>query len=116
TIMVGLALTLSLSFGGLWLVRKKASVPGSSVSPLMVLVAVVGLGLVGGAAVWANGAPPFRQPQPQPFQIPKPPPPFPAVWKGEGVKIEFVQQGDAIRLILTSKQKAALKDNVTKEK
>src|SRR5207248_1317002 len=30
TIMVGLALTLSLSFGGLWLVRKKAGVPGSS--------------------------------------------------------------------------------------
>lgn len=103
TIVVGLSLTLALSFGGLWLVRKKNGNGGGLITPLLVLVAIMGVSMMSGA-VWANRAPPFVQPQP-----PNPPPAFPAMLKLDGIKVELVPQGDTVRLILTSKQKDLVK-------
>src|SRR5205807_2159367 len=72
TMIIGLALTLSFSTGGLWMARKKPGTLGGA-KPLGLLVAMLSLGLLGGAAVWANRAPPVRpapvKPQPQP-QVP----------------------------------------------
>lgn len=104
TIIVGLSLTLALSFGGLWLVRKKNGNGGGLITPMLVLMAIMGVSMMSGA-VWANKAPPFVRP-PQP---PQPPPAFPALSRFEGVKVEVIPQGDTIRLILTSKQKDIIK-------
>ncbi len=106
TIIIGLALTLSFSTGGLWLARKKSGTLGGA-TPLGVLVAVLSIGLLSGAAVWANRAPPVRPPV-KPVQ-PQIPGPLPALMKMEGVKIEMLPQGDTIRLILTKKHKEQLK-------
>jgi len=108
TMIIGLALTLSFSTGGLWMARRNNGVVGGA-KPLGLLVAVLSIGLLGGAAVWANRAPPVRpapvKPQPQP-QVPGP---LPALLKMEGVKVEILPQGDTIRLILTKKQKEQIK-------
>ncbi len=107
TIIVGLALTLSLSTGGLWMIRRKGGALGGA-APLGVFVAVLSIALLSGAAVWANLAPPFQRPPAQkppvrPVQ-PQLPGPLPALMKLEGVKVEMYQ-GDTIRLILTKKHK-----------
>ena len=112
TMIVGLALALSLSTGGLWVARRK-NTPGG-MAPLTVLVAVLGLALAGGAVVWANGAPPFRtQPKPQPQTKPQPQPevpgPLPTLAKFEGVKVEMIQEGDTIRLILPKRMAGQIK-------
>ncbi len=112
TIIVGLALTLSFSTGGLWLARKKSGTLGGA-TPFGVLVAVLSIGLLSGAAVWANFAPQPRPPV-KPVQ-PQVPGPLPALMKMEGVKIDMLQQGDTIRLILTKKHKEQLKGKDTKE-
>lgn len=99
TIMVGVALTLGLAFGGLWLVRKRGSV-----APLLLAsVAVVGLG---GAALWANARPPLkdeRAPKPRPGL-----PVLPVLATLEPVHVETVPQGDTIRLIIPPAMKAQL--------
>jgi hypothetical protein len=105
TMMIGLALTLSFSTGGLWMARRKPGALGGA-KPLGLLVAVLSIGLLGGAAVWANFAPPAKPPVP-PAQ-PQVPGPLPALLKMEGVKVELLPQGDTIRLILTKKHKEQL--------
>jgi len=110
TMVIGLALTLSLSTGGLWAVRRKTKTPGGGMTPLVLLVAFLGVALAGSAVVWANGAPPFRRPPPQPVAQPMPPIPglLPALKKLENVRVDIVPQGDTIRLILTKKHKELL--------
>lgn len=60
TLMIGLALSLSIALGGLWLMRK----PRFSTWPASRLgvVVAVGASLTLGALVWANGVPPMRRP------------------------------------------------------
>jgi hypothetical protein len=107
TMIIGLALTLSFSTGGLWMARRKTGSLGGS-KPLGVLVALLAIGLLGGAAVWANRAPPVRPPAKPPAQ-PAVPGPLPTLLKMEGIKVEFLPQGDTVRLILTKKQKETIK-------
>jgi hypothetical protein len=105
TMIIGLALTLSFSTGGLWMARRK-----SGAKPVGLLVAILSIGLLSGAAVWANLAPPQRPPQPPQFPgQPQVPGPLPALLKLDGIKVELLPQGDTIRLILTKKQKEELK-------
>ena len=89
--VIGLALTLSLSTGGLWAVRRKTKTPGGGMTPLVLLVAFLGVALAGSAVVWANGAPPFRRPPPQPVAQPMPPIPglLPALMKLENVRVDI---------------------------
>jgi hypothetical protein len=89
-IVAGLALALSVGFGGFWLVRRNGR---ASARGLVLLVAAGGALLVGGF-VWANAAPaPFR----------KAPDERPALFEGE-VRLEVVPIGggaDQVRLILS---------------
>lgn len=105
TMMIGLALALSLSFGGLWLSRQSGAGPRRFTS-LLVFATVMGLGLGFGAA-WANRAPPMPpvQPKPQPAVPGK----LPVVNSFDGVRVELSQQGDTIRLILPKKMSDQLK-------
>jgi hypothetical protein len=108
TMMIGLALTLSFSTGGLWMARRKPGALGGA-KPLGLLVAVLSIALLGGAAVWANRAPPVRPAPVKPPAQPQIPGPLPALLKMEGVKVELLPQGDTIRFILTKKHKETLK-------
>jgi hypothetical protein len=99
TIMIGVALAMSLAFSGLWLVRKRG-VPG--VKPLLLVVALLG---IGGGALWADIAPrpPFR---PQPGQ----PPVLPGLQGNQviaafqPVQVETPAQGNVIKLIIPAQQ------------
>ncbi len=110
--IVGLALALSLSSGGLWAVRRKG-IKGGGKGPMMMLVACLGVALLTGAVAWANGAPRFPPQKQQPAfpapAAPQVPGPMPTMGKFDGVKVDIVQQGDTVRLILTKKQKEELK-------
>lgn len=86
TIMIGVALALSLAFSGLWLVRKR----GGAVPLLVAAVAVVGLG---SSALWADIGP--RRPPVQPAL-----PALPALATIQPIRVEVSPQGDAIRLII----------------
>src|SRR5207249_8485483 len=80
TMIIGLALTLSFSTGGLWMARKKSGAMGGA-KPLGLLVAILSIGLLGGAAVWANRAPPVRPAPVKPPAQPQIPGPLPALLK-----------------------------------
>jgi hypothetical protein len=97
TIMVGVALAMSLAFSGLWLVRKRG-VPG--VKPLLLIVALLG---IGGGALWADIAP-RRPPVQQPGQ------PFPGLPQGQiiaafqPIQVETPARGNVIKLIIPAQQ------------
>jgi hypothetical protein len=86
-IVAGLALTVAISLGGLWLVRYRNRPGGRTLVALLVVVTVLGAA----GLVWANVAPP-------------PPPPKPALPDGillsEKVTVDVVEKGDAVRLIV----------------
>jgi hypothetical protein len=99
-VMAGIALTLGLSFGGLWLARKRESGRGLV---LLVIVAVGGL-LAAGGMLWANqAAPPLvRKAAPPQENL--------AVILDSNVEFQVIQvgTGDTIRLILTKADFAKL--------
>lgn len=100
TMMIGVALAMSLAFGGLWLVRKRG-VPG--IKPLLLAVGVLGLS---GGLLWADIAP--RRPFPPQGQQGQ----FPGI-QGQGrqiiaafqpIKVETPAQGNVIKLIIPLQQ------------
>jgi hypothetical protein len=106
TMMVGTALAMSVALGGLWLVRKRSGVPGRIAPMLLLAVGFLGVGV---AAAWADLAPPKDRPfRPRPQPIVPALPALPALATVEPIRIEYVAQGDAIRLILTPAMKANL--------
>lgn len=97
TLIIGLALTLSLSTGGLWLVRRRSGKGGGGLA-LLVILALSAL-TIGAAAVHANRPAPPQRPQPK-TDLPGP---LPALLRLEGVRVDIDPQGDAVRVILTKK-------------
>jgi hypothetical protein len=55
TIMVGVALAMSLAFSGLWLVKRRNGTPGGGMGPMLLAIAFLGLGAT---TVWADVRPP----------------------------------------------------------
>jgi hypothetical protein len=104
----GLALTLALCFGGLWLVRKSGK--GSIRS--MSLVIAAGASLIVGVAVWANVAPP--PPPVKPIPQPKPPAAFPSAYEGKA-SVEVFFGAEPVRLILDKESYEKLKKGELKE-
>lgn len=104
-IMIGLTLTLAVTFAGAWYIRRRQ--PGNRTLPTVLALCVLGLG---GAALWADIAPRRGRPPGPPQPRPEPPPAvvLPALAALDSVRLEVVPQGDAIRLILTPTQKAKL--------
>jgi hypothetical protein len=95
TIIAGVALSLALTFGGLWLVRSRRRATGAAV-----LVAALALAAVGGV-LWANVPPPLP-----PTQLPA------GIPLGDKATVQVVDEGDAIRLVASSKQLAGVMDKV----
>jgi hypothetical protein len=102
-IVAGCALTLALTLGGLWLVRGRRK-PGSTV--LLVLVALGGVVAVT-SMVWGNVGPP---------PPPPPPPVAPGIPLADKVKIETVEQGDTILLVVTRDQLIKIVDKSAPKK
>lgn len=80
TLLAGVSLALAASAAGLWLVRRSRTGPG------MALLLVGAIGVVGSAVVYANAPPPRPQPPTQ-------------LYSGK-VAVEYVAEGNTIRLIL----------------
>jgi len=87
-VVAGIAVTLSLAFGGLWFSRRGGR---GSARGLALLIAA-GATFGAGAIAWANGAPP-------PFKKNPVPQAFPAAFEGKA-DIEFVYGQEPVRLIL----------------
>jgi hypothetical protein len=105
----GIALSLSIGCGGMWLVRKKGKGPLGS---LALLLAVGGL-LTVGAAVWGNGGPP-------PFLFQPKVPTYPSAWEGKATVSyqNFAPGSQVVRVILDKEsfeklKKAELKSAAT---
>jgi hypothetical protein len=98
-IVAGCALTLALTFGGLWLVRGRRK-PGSTA--LLVLVALGGVVAVT-SMVWANAGPP---------RLPAPP----GIPLADKVTIETSEQGDTILLFVTRDQLTKIVDKSAPKK
>jgi hypothetical protein len=98
-LIAGLALTLSLAFGGLWIIRKGGK---GSLSGLTLLIAA-GATLTVGAIVWANAPPPPFKKEPA-----KTPASLPTAFEGKA-KVEFVYGAEPVRLILDKESYEKLK-------
>jgi hypothetical protein len=107
-IMTGIALALTLAFGGLWLVRRR-----SGGAAKLLALAVAGLGLTG-AALWADIPVGPRPPRPRPPA--DPPKPLPALLKLDSVKVEFQGKSDTVRLIVSPEIKAELAEKAAASK
>ena len=84
--IAGVAVTLALGLGGIWLVRR----PGRSGTRGLALLLAAGGTLAASSVAWANQA------------APKPPPPpvvLPVAFEGK-IRVEIVPAGDTVRLIL----------------
>jgi hypothetical protein len=96
TVVAGVALTLSLTTGGLWLLRRGTTRRAAAGALLL------GLFALGGAALFAN-APMFVRPVPQ-FAAPAGPPAtllLPAdVRLSPNIVVEVVEKGDGVKLIV----------------
>lgn len=101
TLVAGVALSLGFVSAGLWLVRRRGG------RRAVTLSVVVGLLILGGAALWAD-VPVGPLPRPQP---PRPPQPAPApklpqllpptgVVLPANIEVEVVEKGQALKLIL----------------
>ena len=99
TIIAGVALSLSLTLGGLWLVRSRRRFSGAAL--LVAALALTAAGSVLGANVPA----------------PPPPPSVPAgIPLADKATVQVVDEGDAIRLVASRKQLAGVMDKVRSEK
>lgn len=84
--VAGVAVTLALGLGGVWLVRR----PGRNATRGLVLLLAAGGTLTAGTIAWANApAPP----------LPPAPVALPTAFDGK-VKLEVTRGGDTIRLVL----------------
>lgn len=104
TIMIGLALALTMAIGGLWLVRRKPGVPGNGLTAMLLAVVLLGGGAT--AVVLANRAPPFRPPTPPPAEQKN----LPQLASMDNVHVELSVQRGPVRLIIP----ASMKDKFTK--
>jgi hypothetical protein len=86
----GVALTLALGLGGVWLVRR----PGRAATRGLVLLLAAGGTLVASTVGWANVPPPVPPPQPPKREVVA----LPIAFDGN-VTLEFAGR-DAIRLVL----------------
>jgi hypothetical protein len=93
-LVAGVALSLSLAAAGFWLVRSGTRFSRRGVAVLLVAGALL---TVGGVTLWANGLPP-------PPKTPRPPVMPQGVVLGDNVVVDLLPRGDAIRLIVSSKQ------------
>jgi hypothetical protein len=93
TIIGGLALALSLTLGGLWLVRSRRRFTGTGPA---LLLAAIAIATVGGTLL-ANLPPPVE-----------PKPTTPGVPLADQVAVQVVDHGDAIRLVGSQKQLGGL--------
>jgi hypothetical protein len=102
-VVAGLALTVAISLGGLWLVRYRNRPGGRTLVVLLAVVTVLGAA----GLVWANIAPP-------------PPPPKPVLPDGillsEKVSVDVVEKGDAVRLIVPRGDLAKVLDKAAPKK
>jgi hypothetical protein len=92
TILAGTALTLAVSFAGLWMVRR-----GQTAGKRTALLIAAGVFLTGSAIVWANAALPVR-PKPTANQ---------EIFSGK-IAIEYTAEGDTIKLIVPPDMVAAM--------
>lgn len=107
-LIAGIALSLSMAFGGLWLMRRN----GRGSMRAMTLLIAAGATLTAGAIVYANAPPPIKD-RPQPV---RPPASYPTAWEG-GTKVEFTYGQEPVRLILDKESyKKLLKGELTVEK
>jgi hypothetical protein len=103
-VIAGVAVALSLAFGGMWLVRRNGK---GSVSGLALLIATAAM-LTIGAVVWANGAPPpIRK---DPAKVPN----YPVALEAK-TSVEFFYGQEPIRLILDKESFEKLKKGELKQ-
>lgn len=103
-LIAGVALALSLTLTGFWIVRRQGRVSGRGLGIFLVM----GLTLGAGAWVWGNVPPPPDLDEPE---EPVPAPESSALYSGK-VQIRFTNDGDAIRLVLDKVSLEALKTSV----
>jgi hypothetical protein len=100
-LIAGIAVSLALAFGGVWLIRKNGK---GSMRGLALLIAA-GVTLAAGAIAWANAAPPpfkDRPPvRPQPVT-------YPTAYEGKAA-VEFTYGQEPVRLILDKESYEKLK-------
>jgi hypothetical protein len=101
----GVALTLSLGLGGVWLVRRQGR---GSARGLALLVAA-GTTLAASTLVWANAPPPKSPPPPARKEVVV----LPMAFDGK-VNLEVAQGGDTIRLVLDKATYEAVKKDPKK--
>jgi hypothetical protein len=100
-IYAGVALTLSLAFGGLWLIRKD----GAGSKRALGLLLASGVTLAVGASVWADIPPlPRAKERPQP----KAPVAYPSAFEGKA-DVSFYYGAEPVRLILDKESYEKLK-------
>ncbi len=99
--IAGVAMAMSLGFGGLWLVRRNGR---GSIGGLSLFIAATAT-LSIGAVVWANGAPPPNLFKERPVKKIEN---FPVALEGKA-SVEFVYGGEPVRLILDKESYEKLK-------
>ena len=88
TIIAGVALSLALTFSGLWFVRHRIRFIGQSSAVLLAAITLLGVGGV----LWADIPGPW--PRPRPDRFPAPPP------ASGQVIVEIVDKGESVKLIV----------------
>jgi hypothetical protein len=94
-VVAGVALTLALALGGLWLARSRDGLSRRRLAAVLVAVALVG---AGSAFLWA---------EPVPEPIPPPPARSPALLL-DGVRIQIIDKGDDVKLVVNRDDLARL--------
>jgi hypothetical protein len=100
-LIAGIAVSLALTFGGVWLIRKNGK---GSMRGLALLIAA-GATLTAGAIAWANAAPPLKD---RPPARPQPVVNYPTAFDGKAA-VEFTYGQEPVRLILDKKSYEDLK-------
>ncbi len=110
-VIAGIALSMALALGGLWLMRRS----GRGSTKAITLLIAAGATLTIGAIAVANGVlilPPAKDRPP----VNRPPASYPTAWEG-GTKVEFTFGQEPIRLILDKESyKKLMKGELTVEK